>query len=51
MVGRHAFGIPGWPPDESEKLLDELVEFACQPPRMYHHTGQQATRWCGTTAR
>ena len=38
MVGRHAFGIPGLPPDESEKLLDELVEFACQPPRVYHHT-------------
>ena len=38
MVGRHAFGIPGLPPAESEQLLDELAEFACQPPRVYHHT-------------
>ncbi|HEY6599073.1 MAG TPA: TauD/TfdA family dioxygenase [Pseudomonadales bacterium] len=38
MVGRHAFGIPGLPADESEQLLDELAEFACRPPRVYHHT-------------
>ena len=38
MVGRHAFGIPGLAADESERLLDELAEFACQPPRVYHHT-------------
>jgi alpha-ketoglutarate-dependent taurine dioxygenase len=37
MVGRHAFGIPGLEADESEKLLDELAEFACRPPRVYHH--------------
>jgi alpha-ketoglutarate-dependent taurine dioxygenase len=37
MVGRHAFGIPGLPADESERLLDELATFACQPPRVYHH--------------
>ena len=37
MVGRHAFGIPGLAPDESERLLDELADFACQPPRVYHH--------------
>ena len=37
MVGRHAFGIPGLAPDESERLLEELVDFACQPPRVYHH--------------
>ena len=24
-------------PDESERLLRDLVEFACQPPRTYHH--------------
>jgi alpha-ketoglutarate-dependent taurine dioxygenase len=38
MVGRHAFGIPGLEPEDSERLLDELAEAACQPPRVYHHT-------------
>ena len=37
-IGRHAYGIPGLEPEESERLLDELVEQACQPPRIYHHT-------------
>ena len=38
MVGRHAHGIPGLAPDESERLLQELADFACQPPRVYHHS-------------
>jgi len=37
LVGRHAFGIPGLEEVESEQLLDELVDFACQSPRIYHH--------------
>ena len=37
MVGRHAFGIPSLAADESERLLDDLADFACQPPRVYHH--------------
>jgi len=37
MVGRHAHAIPGLDPNESERLLDELATFACQPPRTYHH--------------
>ncbi len=37
MVGRHAHAIPGLDPAESERLLDELAAFACQPPRVYHH--------------
>ncbi|MFI4936702.1 MAG: TauD/TfdA dioxygenase family protein [Caulobacterales bacterium] len=37
-IGRHAHAIPGLAPDESERLLDELARFACQPPRVYHHT-------------
>jgi alpha-ketoglutarate-dependent taurine dioxygenase len=37
LVGRHAYDIVGLEPDESETLLKELVEFACQPPRTYHH--------------
>jgi alpha-ketoglutarate-dependent taurine dioxygenase len=37
LIGRHAYGIPGLEPDESEELLQGLVDFACQPPRTYHH--------------
>lgn len=37
VIGRHAYGIPGLADDESVRLLAELVEFACQPPRTYHH--------------
>ena len=40
FIGRHAYGIPGLAPDESEKLLDGLVTFACQPPRTYKHAWQ-----------
>ncbi|HEY2709686.1 MAG TPA: TauD/TfdA family dioxygenase [Caulobacteraceae bacterium] len=36
MVGRHAHEIPGLDPAESERLLDDLADFACQPPRTYH---------------
>ncbi|HEY1427637.1 MAG TPA: TauD/TfdA family dioxygenase [Caulobacteraceae bacterium] len=38
MVGRHAYGIPGLDPADSSRLLQELGEFAVQPPRSYHHT-------------
>ena len=37
LIGRHAYGIPGLDPDESERLLQDLVDSACQPPRTYHH--------------
>ena len=37
-TGRHAYGIPGLTPEESEKLLDELAAFACRPPRVYAHS-------------
>ncbi len=40
FIGRHAYGIPGLEPDDSEKLLDGLVRFACQAPRTYSHTWQ-----------
>jgi alpha-ketoglutarate-dependent taurine dioxygenase len=36
-IGRHAFGIPGLDRDESRQLLDDLVDFACQPPRVHQH--------------
>jgi alpha-ketoglutarate-dependent taurine dioxygenase len=37
LIGRHAHNIPGMDKAESERLLDGLVAFACQPPRTYHH--------------
>lgn len=37
LIGRHAHAIPGMEPAESERLLQELIDFACQPPRIYHH--------------
>jgi len=37
LIGRHAHNIPGLSQIESDRLLQELVEFACQPPRIYHH--------------
>ena len=40
FVGRHAFGIPGLAADESERLLDDLLDFACQPPRVLRHVWQ-----------
>jgi len=40
FIGRHAYGIPGLAPDESEKLLGGLVTFACQAPRTYSHAWQ-----------
>jgi alpha-ketoglutarate-dependent taurine dioxygenase len=37
LIGRHAYGIPGMDAEESERLLQDLVDFACQPPRIYQH--------------
>ena len=37
LIGRHAHNIPGMDEKASEQLLQELVEFACRPPRIYHH--------------
>jgi alpha-ketoglutarate-dependent taurine dioxygenase len=47
MVGRHAYGVPGLAPEESERLLQALAEFAVQPPRAYHHrwTAGDAVVW------
>ena len=36
-IGRHAHAIPGLTADESERLLAELLAFACRPPRTYRH--------------
>jgi alpha-ketoglutarate-dependent taurine dioxygenase len=37
-TGRHAYGIPGMDRAESDALLRDLLEDACQPPRTYLHT-------------
>ena len=37
LIGRHAHNIPGMDQAESERFLEKLVAFACQPPRVYHH--------------
>ena len=36
-IGRHAHAIDGLSEQDSEALLDELVAFTCQPPRVYQH--------------
>jgi alpha-ketoglutarate-dependent taurine dioxygenase len=36
-IGRHAHAIPGLDEAESEKLLSELLAFACRAPRTYRH--------------
>ena len=40
FIGRHAYGIPGLGKDQSEKLLDELLDFACRAPRIHRHEWQ-----------
>ena len=40
FIGRHAFGIPGLAATESQQLLDQLLDFACQPPRVLRHRWQ-----------
>jgi alpha-ketoglutarate-dependent taurine dioxygenase len=37
LIGRHAHNVPGMDTNESRQFLEGLVEFACQPPRIYHH--------------
>jgi alpha-ketoglutarate-dependent taurine dioxygenase len=36
-IGRHAYGIPGLSAEESDALLAELTDFACQAPRVHYH--------------
>jgi alpha-ketoglutarate-dependent taurine dioxygenase len=40
FIGRHAYGVPGLGEQESERLLDELLAFACRPPRVWKHRWQ-----------
>jgi alpha-ketoglutarate-dependent taurine dioxygenase len=36
-LGRHVFRIPGMADEEAVSLVDDLIEFACEPPRTYAH--------------
>jgi alpha-ketoglutarate-dependent taurine dioxygenase len=47
LIGRHAHNIHGMDAKASEQLLQELVDFACRPPRTYHHdwTAGDAVVW------
>lgn len=36
-IGRHAYRIPGMKDSEAKQLRDDLIEFACQPPRVFQH--------------
>ena len=47
LIGRHAHDIVGMDPAESESLIDDLNDWACQPPRTYHHQWDvgDAVRW------
>ncbi len=36
-TGRHAHNVDGMTPEESEKFLDDLLNWACQPPRTWRH--------------
>ena len=37
LIGRHAHAIPGMDAAESEHFLEDLVEWACQSPRVHSH--------------
>ena len=40
FIGRHAYEIPRMGREDGQRLLDELVDFACRPPRIYTHHWQ-----------
>ena len=37
LIGRHAHNVPGMDEGQSARFLEGLIDFACQPPRTYHH--------------
>ncbi len=47
LIGRHAHAIEGLSEAESEALIEQLTDFACQAPRVYHHdwTPGDAVLW------
>ena len=47
VIGRHAHNIPDMDKADSERFLQELVDFACRAPRVYQHrwTPGEAVIW------
>ncbi len=41
FIGRHAHAVPGLDEEESQALLDDLLRFACRPPRVLTHRWQE----------
>ena len=41
FIGRHAYKIPGMSRENAQVLLDDLLDFACKPPRIYAHKWQR----------
>ena len=37
FIGRHAHDVTGMTREEGERFLDDLLDFACRPPRVYTH--------------
>jgi alpha-ketoglutarate-dependent taurine dioxygenase len=40
FIGRHAHAVPGLSPEDSEELLDRLLDHACRSPRILRHRWQ-----------
>jgi len=40
LIGRHAYDVTGLSEADSAALLEELLDFACRPPRSYEHRWQ-----------
>jgi alpha-ketoglutarate-dependent taurine dioxygenase len=37
FIGRHVYRVTGMADDDAIALLDQLLDWACQPPRVYRH--------------
>ena len=37
MIGRHAFNVTGLGQEDGDRMLAELCDFACRPPRVWRH--------------
>ena len=37
FIGRHVYRVTGMADDDAQSMLDELIAWACQPPRVFKH--------------
>ena len=37
FIGRHVYRVTGMTDDDAQAMLDELIAWACQPPRVFTH--------------